>query len=176
SLKYQGRYAEAEPLFRTALAIYLKALGEGHPDTAASYNTLALDLYYQRRYAEAEPLHRRGLAIRLKALGEGHPDTARSYNNLADTLDAQGKLAEAVANWAAAAAILELTRGARGASGLERSLNPLRPLPALAVALARQGRPREAWMRWESDLARGLLDDLSARQRRPLNPHHGRRA
>jgi hypothetical protein len=174
-LDAQGRYAEAEPLFRQALAIRLKALGEGHPDTAQSYNGLAGNLDAQGKYAEAEPLYRNALAIRLEAQGEGHPDTARGYNNLAANLDEQGKLAEAVANWATAATILKRTRGAQGASGLERSLNPGRALPALALALARQGQPRDAWIRWESDLARGLLDDLSARQLRPLNPDQRRR-
>jgi hypothetical protein len=48
-------------------------------------------------------------------------------------------------------------------------------LQALAVALARQGKPREAWSRWEADLARGLLDDLSAHQLRPLTPDQRRR-
>ena len=75
----------------------LKALGEGHPDTATSYNNLAVTLRAQGKYAEAEAMHRRALAIRLKALGEDHPDTATSYNNLAVTLSAQGKYAEAEA-------------------------------------------------------------------------------
>ncbi|HZW31159.1 MAG TPA: CHAT domain-containing protein, partial [Isosphaeraceae bacterium] len=35
---------------------------------------------------------------------------------------------------------------------------------------ARAGQPREAWARWEAGLARGLLDDVSARQLRPLKP------
>src|SRR5262249_3992614 len=100
---------------------------------------------------------------------------AQSYTDLAANLDAQGRLIEAVANWTTAAAILERTRGARGVSGLERSLTSRSPLPALALALARQSRPREAWSRWESDLARGLLDDLSARQPRPLNTEQRRR-
>src|SRR5262249_20924016 len=81
----------------------------------------------------------------------------------------------AVEHWAAAAGIQERTRGAQGASGLERSLASRSPLPALAIALARQGQPREAWIRWEADLARGLLDDLSARQLRPLTPDQRRR-
>jgi tetratricopeptide (TPR) repeat protein len=145
NLQAQGRYAEAEPLFRTALAIRLKALGEDHPDTAFSYNNLAGNLDDQGKHAEAEPLLRKDLAIRLRALGADHPRTATSYTNLASNLDAQGKHAEAVENWALAADILELTRGARGASGLERSVNPLgSPLPVLAIALARQGRPRDA--------------------------------
>ena len=91
----QGKYAEAEPLHRSALAIRRKALGEDHPDTATGYNNLAANLNAQGKYAEAEPLYRRALAIRLKALGEDHPDTATSYNNLAANLHAQGKYAEA---------------------------------------------------------------------------------
>jgi Flp pilus assembly protein TadD len=169
NLDRQGKYGEVEPLFRQALAIWLKALGEDHPDTALSYNNLASVLERQGKYAEAEPLLRKALAIWLKVLGEDHPDIASRYNNLAVNLDAQGKLDDAVDNWAKAAAFYERTRGARGASGLERSLTAeSSPLPALATALARQGKPREAWAYWEADLARGLLDDLSARLLRPL--------
>src|SRR5262249_54237901 len=172
----QGKYAQAEALSRQALAIRLKALGKDHPETAPSYIGVAVILTQQGKHAEAEPLHRKALAIRLKALGEDHTYTAGSYNNLAANLDAQGKLGEAVANWTAAAAILDRTRGARSASGLERSLTSGRsPLPALAIALARRGQPREAWVRWESDLAPGLLDDLSARLLRPLTPEERRR-
>jgi Flp pilus assembly protein TadD len=169
NLGEQGKHAEAEPLHRKALAIWLKALGEGHPHTAESYNTVAFNLDQQGRSAEAESLFRRALAINLKALGEGHPDTHVSYNNLAYCLDLQGKHDDAVTSWTAAAATYERSRGARGATGLERSVASDRsPLPALAVALARQGRPRDAWVRWEAGLARGLLDDLSARLLRPL--------
>jgi tetratricopeptide (TPR) repeat protein len=176
NLNAQGKHAEADLLYRKALAIRLKALGENHPDTAGSYNNLAYNLNAQRKYTEAEPLFRQALAIWLKVLGENHPDTAGSYNNLAYNLDAQGKLDEAVANWTAAAAILERIRGTRSASGLERSLTPLHsPQPALAIALARRGQPRDAWARWESDFARGLLDELSARQLRPLNTEQRRR-
>ena len=39
TLEAQGKYADAEAMDRRALAIRLKALGEGHPDTANSYNT-----------------------------------------------------------------------------------------------------------------------------------------
>jgi tetratricopeptide (TPR) repeat protein len=174
-LDAQGRYAEAEPLHRTALAIYLKVLGEGHPNAATSSQNLGLNLDAQGRYAEAESLHRTALAIFLQAFGEDHPRTAVSAHYLALNLDAQGKLIEAVANWTAAAAILERTRGAQSASRLERSLNPLgSPLPALAIALARQDRFHDAWVRWEADLARGLLDDLSARLLRPLTSEQSR--
>ena len=72
----RGQYAEAALLFQESLSIRRDILGEDHPDTAASYNNLAVTLDAQGKYAEAEALHRQALAIRLKALGEDHPDTA----------------------------------------------------------------------------------------------------
>jgi tetratricopeptide (TPR) repeat protein len=38
----QGRYREAEPLFRRALSIQQKQFGPGHPEVAISLNNLAL--------------------------------------------------------------------------------------------------------------------------------------
>ena len=58
----QGEYADAEPLFRTALAITRQALGEGHPDTARGYANLAANLRcpgQARRRGAAVP-HRPG--------------------------------------------------------------------------------------------------------------------
>ena len=73
------------------MAIRLKVLGEDHPDTAKSYNNLAVNLNAQGKYGAAEPLYQKALAIWLKVLGEDHPYTAASYNNLAVNLNAQGK-------------------------------------------------------------------------------------
>ena len=50
----QGRYAEAEPLFKRALVIREEALGLEHPDVAWSLNGLAKLYGNQGRYAEAE--------------------------------------------------------------------------------------------------------------------------
>ena len=79
----QGRYAEAEPLYKRSLAIREKALGPDHPDVAQSLNNLAVLYVDQGRYADAEPLYKRSLAIREKALGPDHPDVAIALNNLA---------------------------------------------------------------------------------------------
>ncbi len=58
----QGHYAEAEPLYKRALAIYEKALGPEHPHVAASLTGLAALYDAQGHYAEAEPLYQRALA------------------------------------------------------------------------------------------------------------------
>ncbi len=51
-----GRYAEAEPLHKRALAIGEKALGPNHADVAQSLNDLAVLYARQGKSAEAEPL------------------------------------------------------------------------------------------------------------------------
>jgi CHAT domain-containing protein/tetratricopeptide (TPR) repeat protein len=90
-----GKYAEARPHFRRALAIREKALGPDHPDVATSLNNLAMLLQAKGDYAGAEPLYRRTLAVREKALGPDHPDVAQSLNNLAELLQAKGDYAGA---------------------------------------------------------------------------------
>jgi CHAT domain-containing protein/Tfp pilus assembly protein PilF len=124
-------------MHRRALAIQLKALGEGHPETATSYNNLAETLHDQGKPAEAEAMHRRALWIQLKAHGEGHPETATSYNNLAETLASQGKSAEAEATHRRALAI-QLKALGEGHPLTARSYNNL------AATLRDQGRYAEA--------------------------------
>ncbi len=93
----QGRYAEAEPLHRRALAIKESALlvGPKHPDVATSLNNLALLYEAQGRYGEAEAFYERALGIWEQALGPEHPKVAGSLNNLADLYRIQGRYAEA---------------------------------------------------------------------------------
>ena len=91
----QGRYGEAELLYRRALAASEKVLGSEHPFTLSSVNNLAASYEAQGRYREAEPLFRRALAAREKVLGSKHPDTLSSVNNLAFLYKAQGRYGEA---------------------------------------------------------------------------------
>jgi CHAT domain-containing protein/tetratricopeptide (TPR) repeat protein len=171
TLDHQKRYAEAEPLFRQALAAATRALGETHPQTARDRNNLAGNLYLQHKNAEAETIQRQTLAFFQQTLGEEHPNTVQAWNNLASVLNAQGKTAEAEQAWEAAAAHFAVVRQQAAHTGLERATmgmdhSPLKPLTA---ALARNGKPAEAWRRLEEGLGRGLFDDLSARQNRRLS-------
>ena len=101
----QGKYAEAEPLHKRALAIREKALGHQHPAVAVSLNNLGLLYYVDGRYAEAEPLYERALAILEKALGAEHPHVAQSLENYAALLRKTGRDAEAARMEARAEAI-----------------------------------------------------------------------
>jgi CHAT domain-containing protein/tetratricopeptide (TPR) repeat protein len=100
-----GRRHEAQPLVEQMLAIRRKVLGEEHPDTAESYNNLAMSLQAQGKYAEAEESLGKALAIRRNVLGEEHPDTAQSYGTVARNLFLLGKYAEAEEGFQKALAI-----------------------------------------------------------------------
>jgi CHAT domain-containing protein/tetratricopeptide (TPR) repeat protein len=90
-----GRYAEAEPLFRRALALREQAEGPEHPRTAESLRKLAWLLDYEGRYADAEPLARRALAIDEKRLGPEDLETAYSLDYLGCILNEEARFAEA---------------------------------------------------------------------------------
>ncbi len=62
----QGKYAEAEPLLKRALAIVEKALGPEHPDVAASLENYAALLRETGRSDEAAKMEARAEAIRAK--------------------------------------------------------------------------------------------------------------
>jgi tetratricopeptide (TPR) repeat protein len=79
----QQRYAEAERLYRRALAIEERTFGENHPDVATLTNNLGNLYLYQKKYAHAEPLLLRAFSIREKLLGPDHPAVANVLHNLA---------------------------------------------------------------------------------------------
>lgn len=123
----QGRYDEAEPLFRRVLKNREIYYGPGVSGTLRSVKTLAEVLSKQGRYAEAEPLFRRALKGRESELGRRHPDTLASVRDLASVLMEQGRYAEAEPLF-------------------RRALHPNMPgsIRDLASVLAKQGRHIEA--------------------------------
>jgi len=167
NLDDQGKYTEAQSLYERVLALRERVLGKEHPRTALSYHNLGSFLHARGKHAEAERNLRQAVAIRTKVLGENHPDTTSSHNGLASNLYDQGKYLEAEATWTRAAASFKVARLAIAYAGLERAAFSAvnSPLPSLAAVLARRARNREAWHYLEENLARGLFDDLAARQR-----------
>ena len=98
-LQATNRLAEAEPLYRRALAILEKSLGSDHPNVATALNNLALLLQATNRLAEAEPLYRRALEILLKftrATGHPHPHQQTFINNYKGLLQAMGRSQEQI--------------------------------------------------------------------------------
>ncbi|MDP1639819.1 MAG: alpha/beta hydrolase [Hyphomicrobium sp.] len=92
-LKAAGKYAEAVPLAKQALALAEKK-GPSSPDVAQALDTLAGLYEAQNKYAEAEPLLKRSLAIRVKAPGQPFVAASRerravAYVKLGRSADAQ---------------------------------------------------------------------------------------
>jgi hypothetical protein len=109
--RLQGRYAEAEPLYKRSLEIAEKTAGANHSEVASSLNNLAALYLLQSRYADAEPLLRRSLEVNEKALGKDHPNVAISMNNLAMLYDKQNRFAEAERLYKQALAMTEKSLG-----------------------------------------------------------------
>ena len=86
TLQAQGRVAEAEALYREALEIDRKTIGEAHPDYAIRLNNLAGVVASQEQFAEAEALYWQALEITRDALGEVHPSYAIRLVNLGSLL------------------------------------------------------------------------------------------
>ncbi len=109
--KYQGRYADAERLYRRSLAI-LRAARLGQSDDAASiHHNLGGVAHAQGRYARAERPARRAVALREKS---GRlPAIAADVAALAAVLEGRGKLAEATACYRRALRIFRRLFGPR---------------------------------------------------------------
>jgi serine/threonine protein kinase/tetratricopeptide (TPR) repeat protein len=90
-----GMYAAALPLEQRSLAIRRRVLGEDHPDTLDSMNTMGHLLQDQGKLSDAEPYFREALDRRRRKLGADHPDTLSSMNSMGHLLEDQGKLEEA---------------------------------------------------------------------------------
>ncbi|KAH8691517.1 hypothetical protein BGW36DRAFT_432067 [Talaromyces proteolyticus] len=90
-----GKYGEAEELYRESLVGMENSLSKTHPDTLVVIDRLAIVLEKQCQYDEAAVMNRRAIDGRTKLLGERNPLTLESINNLAVTLEGQGDYSEA---------------------------------------------------------------------------------
>lgn len=92
-----GQYKLAEPHVQTAMAIYLRELGEGDIETLESMNSLAMLYQRENRIPEAEQLCLRALDIKKRVLGEDDQRTWNSMNTLANLYAKQRRYDEAEA-------------------------------------------------------------------------------
>jgi tetratricopeptide (TPR) repeat protein len=98
-LMAQGKYSDAEKLFRRVIEVRTRVLGPEDPNTLASRHWLIYTLNGQDKHAEALSEARQVLVLREKILGSEHPDTLLSRYNLANALYYNGKYAEAEAEY-----------------------------------------------------------------------------
>ena len=91
----QGKYNDAEVLWKQCLDKEKMVLGESHPHTLMTMNNLADTYCSQDRYNDAEDLFKQCLDKRKIVLGDNHPQTLTTINNLADTYKILDKHQEA---------------------------------------------------------------------------------
>ena len=80
---YQGRYADAERIWRQVLSSRRQNGDDDHPDNLRTRHNLARAVGAQRRYAEAERLLRQVLVSRQRILGDRHPEILETLGSLA---------------------------------------------------------------------------------------------
>ncbi|KAE8363797.1 P-loop containing nucleoside triphosphate hydrolase protein [Aspergillus caelatus] len=94
-LDSDGRYHEAEVLYRTLMRINQERDGPEHTTTLTSMVNLASTYWNQGRWNETEKLDVQVMEARMAALGAEHPDTLTSMLNLSVTYRDQGRWNEA---------------------------------------------------------------------------------
>ncbi len=94
----QGKFADAEPLFRKALSIREKTGGPNNPDLAETLNDLSELLLAKGKFTEASALLKRALSIQEKTFGADSPKSGRSMNTLTKILLDEGKYGAAEDN------------------------------------------------------------------------------
>jgi len=130
-----GRFGEAEPLLKQALAARERVYGAGHMEAAIVMNNLG-DLYsIQQRYKEAEKMLTESSGI-CKKLSGASPRCANIINNLASVEQHTGRLAEAESHYKEA---VTLTSSQPGTISVHAAA-----LNNLGRMYASQKRPKEA--------------------------------
>ena len=81
-LHKRGRFSDAEPLYRRALAVTEKTWGPDHPETASTMGMLAKLLQAMGNFSGAQLLMTRAFNVAAKTLGENHPTTVDMKSTL----------------------------------------------------------------------------------------------
>lgn len=95
SIRLQGRMAEAEPVYREALALAREHYPAGDAEIAGRMADLGALLGNLARFGEGESLLVAAVAMERAANGANHPRVAQPLNNLATLLMLQRKFAPA---------------------------------------------------------------------------------
>jgi CHAT domain-containing protein len=91
----QGRYPEAEDLFKRSLPIKERLYGNSHSSVADTLHNLSRVYVSRGRYQDAEGLLKRALSIRNRTPGGNDPQLAITLESLGLVYDAEGRYGEA---------------------------------------------------------------------------------
>jgi non-specific serine/threonine protein kinase/serine/threonine-protein kinase len=88
----QGRYADAEQVFRDKLALAEQRDEPDEQELARTLNSLGIVLWNQGRYAESEEVFQRALTVREQLFGAESSEVAKTLFNLGNLAHALGEL------------------------------------------------------------------------------------
>lgn len=151
-----GLFAQAEPLFRRAVEIRQRDLGEGNKDTLQSMYQLAEVLTWEGNSTESEKLCRATFDARKKLLGAEDRDTVTSMSWLAWILFIEGRYPEAEKQ---ARDTVEI---AKRALGTQDSVT-LSAMSRLGIVLSEESKYAES---------EAMLRQVLEERRQTLGPEH----
>ncbi|MFM9961687.1 MAG: tetratricopeptide repeat protein [Planctomycetaceae bacterium] len=166
-----GELDEAETLFRQAVQLADGPEGVDLPFLRpVTFSALATVLREQRRYDEARPFFEKARDEQKKLSGETHPSYVTALVEAAANHYAAGDESGSEKLLSEVARLYPQVRLQVDVGGLDRAAFAAAhvPLDWLAALQAKRGAHREARTTLEEFLGRGLLDDLSVKQSRPL--------
>ena len=134
---HEGRFDEAETLWRRNIEILAAAGGPDDPDYLLSVHNLGAVLLGRDKLDKAERLLSEAYEVRSRVLGVDHPQTLASMSNLAQCYDLQGRFEQAEP-------ILRQVLDVRRRDLGERHPRTIVAVFNLADSLAKQGRNDEA--------------------------------
>jgi tetratricopeptide (TPR) repeat protein len=91
----QGKYSQAETLYRQSLEVRVRLFGPAHPNSLATVSELASTYQRHGKFFLAETYAAQALVGRRRAIGSEDPDTMASAADLALAYQSQGRFAEA---------------------------------------------------------------------------------
>lgn len=152
----QGRYQEAEPLYKKMIAIDETTLGADHPGLADDLNNLALLNIAQQRYTDAEPLLKRALSIYQKAYGPDNLLAVKCQANLASVYEHLNNNTQAESLYKSALSVSQSSLGPNDAETAQL-------LNDLAFLAFKQGRYNDAstFYKWAIASAEGAYGSNS---------------
>ena len=106
-----GKFAESNRAYRTALQMRVAAQGRLHPKVSEDLNQLGANAYFQSDPDTAARFWQQNLALDERVLGPKHPDLALTLNNLARVMIEQRKFREAIPLLARSETIFLAQRG-----------------------------------------------------------------
>ncbi len=137
-LRTEGKYAQAEELFTSALNTNLRLNRERDPATLGARNGLALlAVNPHADYRRAEELYSQNLKMQRSVLGDTDFQSLATMNNLAALLDREGKFSQAEVLYRQ---VLEVKKRVLG----EEHPSTLTSLSGLSVLYRNEGRYPEA--------------------------------